>query len=203
MRCPGRIGRLLLLTFQGLLANGQHFYTYVTDLSANSIELSWGTTAGTNTIGRSSVSHGLATIKAAGQVVTSKSNQAVIAGLEPDHDYDYEITIGATQVGAGHFRTWAANPDRVVFFVIGDYGTGKQPQRQIAEAMWKEFQRRQGSGNPVRFMLSTGDNIYGNLASFLFGVAGTGADDRDWAEVFRSLRTPASANSVLWHAGES
>ena len=184
MRSPGRIGRLLLLAFQGLLANGQHFYTYVTDLSANSIELSWWTTAGTNTIGRSSVSHGLATIKAAGQVVTSKSNQVVIAGLEPDHDYDYEITIGTTQVGTGHFRTWAANPDRVVFFVIGDYGTGKQPQRQIAEAMWKEFQRRQGSGNPVRFMLSTGDNIYGNLSSFLFGVAGTGADDRDWAAKF-------------------
>lgn len=184
MRRFGKIGCVLLLAIHGFAANASKFYTYVTDLGTDFIELSWGTTAGTNTIGRSSTSHGLATIQVAGQTVTSKPNHLVISGLEPDHDYNYEIAIGTTKVGAGQFRTWAANPDRVTFFVIGDYGTGKEPQRRVAEAMWKEFQRRAGTGSPVRFMLSTGDNIYGNFANVLFGVSATGADDRDWASKF-------------------
>jgi predicted MPP superfamily phosphohydrolase len=50
--------------------------------------------------------------------------------------------------------------------------------------MWKEFERRNASGNPVRFVLTTGDNIYGDISNFLFGMKNTGASDTDWAKKF-------------------
>jgi tartrate-resistant acid phosphatase type 5 len=50
--------------------------------------------------------------------------------------------------------------------------------------MWDEFQRRSKTGNPVRFILSVGDNIYGDIAGFLGGAFHTGANDSDWADKF-------------------
>ncbi len=47
--------------------------------------------------------------------------------------------------------------------MVGDFGNGKAPQYNIARAMWEEFQRRAGTGNPVRFLLSLGDNVYGDI----------------------------------------
>jgi hypothetical protein len=70
-----------------------------------------------------------------------------------------------------------------VFFVIGDYGNGTAAQRQIASAMEDEFMRRVNSDNPVRFVLTTGDNIYGSLNLRLQFVH-SGAADADWAEKF-------------------
>jgi hypothetical protein len=71
-----------------------------------------------------------------------------------------------------------------VFFVIGDFGNGSRTQYAIAQAMWKEFQSRANSADPVRFILTTGDNIYGDVSNFLFGVKNTGDEDSHWARKF-------------------
>jgi tartrate-resistant acid phosphatase type 5 len=172
--------RLLLVAALAVSAYAQKFYTYVDDLGPNYVEFAWGTLDGVNTIGRSSPSHGNATIRIAGKTITSNLNYVTVGGLEPDHEYDYQITLGQTKVGEGRVRTWAAQADRLCFFVIGDYGTGNKVQNDVARAMWEEFQRRSTTANPVRFIISTGDNIYGNIAGFLIGFSHTGADDRDW-----------------------
>ncbi|MGI8744653.1 MAG: metallophosphoesterase [Bryobacteraceae bacterium] len=176
--------RLSLVALCAATAYGQKFYTYVEDLGPTYVELAWGTADGINTIGRTSPSHGTAIIKIAGQTISSKLNFATIGNLQPDHEYTYEITIGKTPVGNGQVRTWAAQADKLAFFVIGDYGTGTKVQYDVAQAMWQEFQRRMKTGYPARFMLSTGDNIYGSLSSFIFGVGHTGKDDFDWAQKF-------------------
>ena len=92
--------------------------------------------------------------------------------------------LGQQTIGQGEVRTWAANTQKLVFFVIGDFGTGQAPQYKIARVMWDEFQRRAKTGNPVRFILSMGDNIYGSIAGFMFGFLHTGAEDSDWADKF-------------------
>ncbi len=178
------MSRLLAFFFIAVLAHAQKFYTYVEDLGPDYVELAWGTTDGFNTIGRSSPSHGSAMIRIDGRTLSSTLNFVTVGNLKPDTEYTYEVAIGRTKVGSGNVRTWVAKTDRVVFFVIGDYGTGQQPQYRIAQAMWDEFQRRMKTDNPVRFMLSTGDNIYGNISSFIFGALGTGASDRDWEPKF-------------------
>jgi hypothetical protein len=108
----------------------------------------------------------------------------VVGDLKPDTEYPYSVRLGERLVGQGSIHTWPENSNRLVFFVIGDFGTGRRPQYAIAEAMWKEFQRRQASGNPVRFVVTTGDNIYGDLNNILFGVKDTGDDDSDWERKF-------------------
>lgn len=174
----------LLLSLFASTAYPQKFYTYIMDLGSNYVELAWGTLDGVNTIGRSSPSHGMATIKIANKTLSSTLNYIVVGGLEPDHEYTYDIAIRNTKVGHGQVRTWAASADKLAFFVIGDYGTGNRVQYDVAQAMWQEFQRREKTDYPVRFMLSTGDNIYGNVSSFLLGVGHTGKDDSDWAPKF-------------------
>jgi hypothetical protein len=177
--------RLLLLVFVfAAVGDAQKFYTYVDDLGPDYVDLAWGTADGANTIGRSAPSRGEATIHIGGRTLVTKANQITVADLAPDHEYAYTVSLGEKTIGAGEVRTWAAKTQKLVFFVIGDYGTGQAPQYKIARAMWDEFQRRAKTDNPVRFILSTGDNIYGNLSSFVLGVLHTGADDSDWADKF-------------------
>ena len=174
-------------------ARAAKFYTYVTDLGPDYIELAWGTADGTNTIGRSAPSRGQATVEIAGRTLFSRANQITIGDLAPDRLYTYKVSIGKDTVGQGEVRTWAAKSNRLVFFVIGDFGTGKAPQYQIARVMWDEFQRRAKTDNPVRFMLSMGDNIYGSVSGFLLGVLHTGAADSDWADKFFAPYEPLLA----------
>ena len=183
---------LLSLVF-ALGANAQKFYTYVDDLGPDYVELAWGTADGVNTIGRSAVSRGEATIHMAGRTMVTRANQIVVAGLAPDHEYAYTVSLGGQTVGQGEVKTWAAQAQKLVFFVIGDFGTGRAPQYKIARAMWDEFQKRGKTDNPVRFILSVGDNIYGDLAGFLGGVLHTGANDSDWADKFFSHYEPLLA----------
>ncbi len=161
-------------------ASGQKFYTYVGTLSAHSVTLAWGTTDGVNTIGRSSPSHGDAIVKIAGQTLSTRQNWIVIPDLKPDTPYSYEVILNDKTIGQGRLRTWADQDSKLVFFVIGDYGTGTRAEYAIAQAMSQEFQRRESSGNPVRFVLTLGDNIYGDISTFLFGLKNTGSEDRDW-----------------------
>ena len=174
--------------FTLLLAAGavsaQNYYTYVGTLSSDSVLLAWGTLDGANTIGRSSPSHGEATVRIAGRTLTSRQNWIVVPDLKPDTVYPYEIDLEGRVLARSGIQTWAAQDSKLVFFVIGDYGNGSRTQYAIARAMAQEFERRNASGNPVRFVLSVGDNIYGDINNFMFGIKNTGSRDSDWAPKF-------------------
>jgi hypothetical protein len=167
------------------LAPAQKFYTYVGRLDASSVLLAWGTTQGSgNTIGLGSVSHGRATVRiAGGALVESQKNWVVVKGLQPDTDYPYEVLLGGRTIGSGKVRTWPREARKLAFFVMGDYGSGLSPQYEVAEAMRRVFEERQGGDNPVRFILTTGDNIYADLIWFGF-ITNTGDRDRDWENKF-------------------
>jgi hypothetical protein len=165
-------------------AYAQKFYTYVMDLGPDYVQLAWGTTTGENTIGRSSPSFGEANVEIAGRKLLSVGNSITVGDLAPDHSYKYTISLHGKMLGQGEVRTWAANSQRLTFFVVGDFGTGKGPQYSIARAMWDEFQRRAATTNPVRFLLSLGDNVYGDIRTMAFGFSHTGASDEDWGSKF-------------------
>jgi hypothetical protein len=163
---------------------GQRYYTYVGNISADSVLLAWGTADGPNTIGRSSPSHGVATVKIADRTLTASANWLVAGNLKPDTKYPYQVLVGTKTVGQGVVRTWPATATRLVFFVIGDFGNGSRTEYAIAQAMWKEVRSRASSADPVRFIVTTGDNIYGDVSNFLFGVKNTGNEDSHWARKF-------------------
>jgi hypothetical protein len=191
-RPSDRLLALLVFLF-ALRADAQKFYTYVDDLGPDYVELTWGKADGANTLGRSAPSAGEATIHIAGRTLVTRANQITVPDLAPDHTYAYQVSIGKDTVGQGEVRTWAAKARRLVFFVIGDFGTGRAPQYKVARVMWEEFQRRAKTDNPVRFILSTGDNIYGDIASFVIGLLHTGANDADWADKFFAPYEPLLA----------
>ena len=163
------------------------------DLGPDYVELAWGTADGVNTIGRSAVSPGEATVHIAGRTLATKANSIVVADLASDHEYAYTVSLGTQIIGQGEVRTWAAKAQRLVFFVIGDFGTGEAPQYKIARVMRDEFERRAKSDNPVRFILSVGDNIYGDIRGLFGGFLHTGTDDSDWANKFYEPYQPLLA----------
>ncbi len=174
----------LLLCAFAFQANAQKFYTYVMDLGPNYVQLGWGTTAGENTIGRSSPSFGNANVEIAGRKLIAVGNSITVGDLAPDHSYKYTVSLNGKTLGEGEARTWAANSQKLTFFVVGDFGTGKGPQYDIARAMWQEFQRRATTADPVRFLISLGDNVYGDVRTSGLGFKHTGASDADWGPKF-------------------
>lgn len=180
----GGLFYLLLLLCAPSARAAPRYYTYIGSLDEHSALLAWGTTDGVNTIGRSSPSHGKAVVEVSGRPVEESSrNWMLITGLQPDTEYPYRVLIKGGVVGEGRFRTWAAKASRLVFFVIGDYGTGSMVQHRLARVMSAEFEQRARTSNPVRFVLTTGDNIYGTTG-LLFRYHNTGASDKDWSERF-------------------
>jgi hypothetical protein len=174
----------LILFASAFHADAQKFYTYVMDLGPDYVQLAWGTTAGENTIGRSAPSFGNATVEIADRKLISVGNSITVANLASDHSYKYKVSLHGQTLGQGEVRTWAASSQRLTFFVVGDFGNGKAPQYNIARAMWEEFQRRAATGSPVRFLLSLGDNVYGDIRGLGFGFVHTGASDEDWGSKF-------------------
>jgi tartrate-resistant acid phosphatase type 5 len=183
-----RLGPLLLFAFVSS-ANAQKFYTYVMDLGPDYVQLAWGTTAGENTIGRSSPSFGNANVEIAGRKLLSVGNSITVGDLAPDHTYSYTISLHGQTLGQGEVHTWAAKSQRLTFFVVGDFGNGKAPEYNVARAMWQEFQRRASTADPVRFVLSVGDNVYGDD----FGLSHTGSSDADWGPKFFEPYAPLLA----------
>jgi hypothetical protein len=174
---------LVLLGAAGVLAYGQSFHTYVGELGSDHVLLAWGTTSGSNTIGRSSKPHGTVKVRVGThELVVSDRNWAVIRGLTPDTEYEYSLTLDGRQIGASKIRTWPDRSDKLRFFVIGDFGTGDAAQAGIGQAMAKEFERLQGD-NPVRFVITVGDNIYGQFG-FALRFKNTGDDDDHWERKF-------------------
>jgi hypothetical protein len=187
---PGRVFALalLLLALPGS-ATAQKFYGYVGDVGPNHVLLAWGTTTGENTIGRSSPPHGNAVVQInSKEIAVSDKNWTVISGLKPDTDYPYQILLNGKAVVNAKVRTWPEKADRLRFFVIGDYGGGGSAQRSVADAMIREFQRLSGD-NPVRFILTTGDNLYGTIG-FMLKYNNTGDKDTHWESRFFSPYAP-------------
>ncbi|HUS08208.1 MAG TPA: metallophosphoesterase [Bryobacteraceae bacterium] len=173
----------LLALLCASVLNAQKFYVYVGDLGPDFVVLAWGTAEGHNTIGRTSPPVGKATVKVGDRTATADQNYLLINGLSPDTEYPYEVSLNGKKIGGAKIRTWPAKSDKLCFFLLGDWGSGKSPQYQIADAMWKEFAKRSGSDNPVRFIATTGDNIYGQLG-FTLSFKNSGDSDRDWGPKF-------------------
>jgi len=164
----------------------QTVYTYIGQVSSDAVLIAWGTATGVNrenTIGRDSASLGHARVQIAGRTVETDRNWADIRNLDPDTPYPYQVEIGGKTVGQGTVRTWPRRATRLAFFVIGDYGSGGAQQRQIADAMRREFVRRRAAGDFVRFVLTVGDNIYADV-NLGYLIAGSGNQDRHWAGKF-------------------
>lgn len=166
------------------LAVAQKYYTYVGAIDQESVLLAWGTVSGRgNTIGRDSKPYGKARVRVGDRTAEAERNWIRIDGLKPDTEYPYEVSLGDQRIGQGKVRTYPERAQKLAFFVMGDFGTGDSGQYRLAEAMWREFSKREKSDNPIRFILTTGDNIY---ADTLIGLrtGNSGDEDRDWANKF-------------------
>jgi tartrate-resistant acid phosphatase type 5 len=146
---------------------------------------------------------------ASGKVVscaqTEVHNHCWVSGLSPDTEYTYKIFIKGQEWASGERWDWSAkehglvqsggkydnrfrtNPDatapasKLAFAVIGDFGVGVRKdtptrrQQQVANAL-----RKMVDSEGVRFLLTTGDNIYARVRVFGVAVGGTGDEDDDW-----------------------
>ncbi len=181
------VGRAACLT--GLLlaavASAQTIYTYIGQVTDRSVLIAWGTADGRgfNTIGRDSKPIGEASVRVAGRTLPAEKNWLEVTGLQPDTVYPYEIDVNGKRVGGSVVRTWPSKAAKLVFFVIGDFGNGSSAQRAIADAMLAEYRRRAQTPDPVRFVITVGDNIYSNV-NLAYFQRGSGAADRDWAPKF-------------------
>lgn len=182
------LGRLLFLAWLALppsAADGR-FFTYIGDIGSDRVLVAWGTAdgRGVNTIGRDSVSHGVATVSLNGIRTVQDRNWVEVAGLAPDKVYRYTVTLAGKQIGAGEVRTQPAKAERLEFFVIGDYGNGSAGQYAVAESMIREYERLKAAGRQVRFVLTVGDNIYADTFLGIPLPRRTGRYDRDWREKY-------------------
>ena len=148
---------------------------FVADLDSDSVTLAWGTADGTvrNTIGKGAGSSGETVIRIDGRTLPATGGWKRVDGLKPDTAYPYSVAINGVVVASAAIRTWPAKSEDLTFFVIGDFGNASKTQYAIAARMEEERLRLEKSNQHVRFVVSTGDNIYGKLAS-------SGAQDRDW-----------------------
>lgn len=140
------------------------------------------------------------------------ANHAIVTGLSPDTEYEYRVvTNGSINWANGVVRDWTVEngfqglrharaydrrfrtlPSRdtpagpITFAVLGDFGRGinaeiteEARQPLVAKALEKAVDEF-----GVRFILTTGDNIYnhagGSQAPGADPDAGTGFEDDDW-----------------------
>jgi tartrate-resistant acid phosphatase type 5 len=168
---------LLLILVVDSLASAQNFRSYIAQLNDSSFTLAWGTTTGTsqNTIGRGAESPGEAVLEVNGRSYPTRQSWYQLTGLSQDTNYKYALKLKGQPIASGTVRTWPKKSKSLAFFVIGDWGNGSQTQFSIASRMEQERQRLAQTGSPVRFVISTGDNIYKG-----------GSRDKDWERKFFS-----------------
>ena len=167
---------LLGLGFITQLAFAANPYVYVGRLTATSAILAWGTAEGSgkaNTIGREAESLGPVEVEIGSQKHTTQRAWIDIRNLQPDTVYPYSIKVHGAEIGHGILRTWPSEANRLRFFVLGDYGNGESGQYAIARAM--DHRLAADPASPPRFVLTTGDNIYG----FPLGIYTINSGDRD------------------------
>jgi hypothetical protein len=171
--------KFLLLLFPALLSAAEPFTIYVGELGPTSALLAWGKQLGAgNRIGRDARGYGAATVRIGPRVIQTERAWARVEGLQPDTEYAWSVEIGGAPAGSGKLRTWAAEATRLAFLVLGDYGDASKAQYDLAAVMAELVARRAAGPDPIRFVLTTGDNIY----AWGFGPfrTGSGSDDADW-----------------------
>jgi hypothetical protein len=155
-----------LLVLLAAPAATAQFHVYIGQITSRSAVLAWGSTLGTDTIGKGSAPAGKAEVAVDGRpVVVDAGRNWVEVPLSPDSMHRYRVALDGRLIAEGEFRTYPDNADRLCFLVIGDYGVGGTGQAALARAMAQRV-RDQEAGCPIRFVLTTGDNIYGSR-SFL------------------------------------
>lgn len=136
---------------------------------------------------------------------TQVANHCWVSNLQPDTEYTYKVLVKGEEWASGERWDWSSkehalvqaggrydnrfrtNPDPLSpakdlsFAVIGDFGVGVRKdtptrrQQQVAHAL-----RATVDSDDVRFVLTTGDNIYARVRVFGVAVGGTGDEDDDW-----------------------
>ncbi len=150
---------------------------YIGTLDDRSVTLVWGDPAKKgNPIGRNGDGLGEVAVHIGGKVISSTQSWLKISDLQPNTAYSYSIRKDNSVIAEGTIRTWPDKTTSLVFFVIGDWGNGSTDQYKLAQKMEAERQRLRAEGKEVRFILSTGDNIYGLWKS--------GKNDREWIPKF-------------------
>lgn len=162
----------------GLLQAKPEGRCYIGALDAESVTLVWGTVEGDgNTIGRRAKSAGKAIVQVGDQRHETSATWLRVTGLAPDTSYSYSVTVAGRFFGQGKVRTWPKSSQKLAFLLLGDWGSGDQEQLRLARRLEAVRKERENSGNPVRFVASLGDNIYG----LYFG---SGNRDSHWASKF-------------------
>jgi tartrate-resistant acid phosphatase type 5 len=142
---------------------------------------------------------------------TETTNWCHITGLEPDTVYAYEVTVndevwaegerydwepgsdqGLVKSGGQYVNTFRTHPapdarldGPLSFAVIGDFGVGMKKsspakrQREIGQALAKAFDEHH-----LRFVLTTGDNVYARKRVLGLILRDPGDEDDDWFFTF-------------------
>ena len=136
---------------------------------------------------------------------TEVANHCWVSGLQPDTEYTYKVFVKGQEWASGERWDWSAKdkalvqtggairqslshlPDpaapvaKLSFAVIGDFGVGvrhdrpNRRQQQVANSL-----RRTVDQEDVRFILTTGDNIYARRRVLGVAIGGSGDEDDDW-----------------------
>jgi tartrate-resistant acid phosphatase type 5 len=150
---------------------------YIGALTDSTATLVWGDPAQSgNAIGLKGAGLGLVTVEIGGQTHQTAASHLTVKNLQPDTVYPYRIVRGGESLLEGRLRTWPRQAQRLIFFVIGDWGNGKKVQYELAYRMEAERRRLRERGDEVRFVMSVGDNIY--------GLRETGKTDSEWVKKF-------------------
>ena len=186
----GSVGVALtcLAASMGLHAQAPDF-TYVPHVDATSVVVAWGTL---DAFGRESEPLGVATVNLDGADIATVEgrNWHRFLDLDPDRAYGYCVDLGGS-TSCGEVRTNPTETDALAFFVIGDFGEGHELQRQLGRVMASNIAARRATENPIRFVLTVGDNIYrdGNwfaVIACFFNIhcPGSGNEDGEWRSRF-------------------
>jgi tartrate-resistant acid phosphatase type 5 len=135
---------------------------------------------------------------------TETTNHCWVTGLQPDTEYTYRVFVKNEEWAQGVRWDWSpaakalvpggrydnrfrTNPapeaaaESLTFAVIGDFGVGMKTasrdrrQQQVANAL-----RVACDEHGVRFILTTGDNIYAGSRFLGLPIGQTGEEDDDW-----------------------
>jgi phosphodiesterase/alkaline phosphatase D-like protein len=122
----------------------------------------------------------------------ARQHEVLVDGLTPDSSVEYRVVLsapdGTTEISStvASFRTGPEDLSTDIrFAVIGDYGTGTQPQRDVRENL---------EAMAPQFVLTTGDNAYvsGSVQSFdnfVFGI---------YRDLMRSRRFFRRSETTIW-----